>query len=335
MSAEPMDGTATPVVVQRWRRFGHDRAYVKVGGDQVGYRDLRSGEIHCSESDLTDLVERATTELLARARDKAAADYTPRHARPVGTPAPVDAAAPPAGPPVPPIPPVPPVPTAPVAPGPRPDADLGRNAPGESARRQAIEHRDAAPVRTLLARVVGAKTDERAWRIGADGEEAVARRLAKLGPEWRVLHAIPVGDNGSDIDHLVIGPAGVFTVNAKHHPQAKVWVGGDTVKVNGTNLPYVRNSRHEARRAARLLSAAARFDVEVAGIIAIMGAHRGFTVKAQPADGAVAVVTRKEIGTHLRGLPVRLGEPSINRIHSVARHLATWQPKTVRWEEFS
>ena len=316
MSAEPMDGTATPVVVQRWRRFGHDRAYVKVGGDQVGYRDLRSGEIHCSEPDLADLVDRATVELLAQAREKAAAVYTPRHARPVETPAPVPTAA------------------AAAVPDLRPDADLGRNAPGQGARRQATELRDAAPVRTLFARVVGAKTSERAWRVGADGEEAVAYRLAKLGPEWHVLHAIPVGEKGSDIDHLVIGPAGVFTVNAKHHPHANVWVRGDTVKVNGTNLPYVRNSRHEARRAARLLSAAAQFDVEVVGIIAVMGAHQGFAVKEQPADGAVAVVTRKEIANYLGRLPARLGEPSISRIHSVARHLATWQPKTVRWEEF-
>ena len=85
-----------------------------------------------------------------------------------------------------------------------------------------MAHRQAAPVKTLLARVLGVHTDERAWRIGADGEEAVAARLAKLGGHWRVLHAVPVGDRGSDIDHVVIGPAVVFTINSKHHPHASV-----------------------------------------------------------------------------------------------------------------
>ncbi|MBG6212216.1 hypothetical protein RCH23_000129 [Cryobacterium sp. CAN_C3] len=41
--------------------------------------------------------------------------------------------------------------------------------------------------------------------------------LSKLGPEWTVLHAVPVGSGSSDIDHVVIGPAGVFTINTKNH----------------------------------------------------------------------------------------------------------------------
>lgn len=73
-------------------------------------------------------------------------------------------------------------------------------------------HPDAAANLPLLQRAIGsylagevarafnAKTGERAWRIGADGEEAVAARLAKLGPEWRVLHAVEVGTRGPDID---------------------------------------------------------------------------------------------------------------------------------------
>jgi hypothetical protein len=79
-------------------------------------------------------------------------------------------------------------------------------------------------------------TDEWAWRIGADGEEKVAAQFDKVAgkdPRWQFIHAIPVGTRGSDIDHLVVGPGGVFTVNAKNHPNAKVWVGGDTFLVNG------------------------------------------------------------------------------------------------------
>ncbi|WP_349259814.1 hypothetical protein [Jatrophihabitans sp.] len=32
----------------------------------------------------------------------------------------------------------------------------------------------------------------------------------------------------------MIGPVGVFTIDAKNHPQANVWVRDDTCKVNGT-----------------------------------------------------------------------------------------------------
>jgi hypothetical protein len=50
-------------------------------------------------------------------------------------------------------------------------------------------------VRTLIDRARGVRGDERAWRIGADGEEKVAARLAKLPAEWTVLHAIRPSDS--------------------------------------------------------------------------------------------------------------------------------------------
>ncbi len=203
--------------------------------------------------------------------------------------------------------------------------DLGVNRPGQAAREQASAHRQAAPVKTLLARVLGVHTDERAWRIGADGEEAVAARLANLGPEWRVLHAVPVGTRGSDIDHVVIGPAGVFTINAKHHPNASVWVGGNMFMVNGHRQPYVRNSRHEAARAGRLLTTACGFPVNVTGLIAVMGAHEGFTVKEQPPGGDVHVMTRREVDKWLRNRSVDvLDTRQVEAVHGAARRSTTW-----------
>ena len=298
--------SSLPVLVQRWRRYGHDRAYVQVEGKQVGYRDLKTARVHCDQQDHASTIERATAHLIA---PPPAADYRPRHARPDAIPAVQQ-------------------------PQLLPDRDLTLNVAGAAARMQASALRQAAPMRTLLARVVGAKTDERSWRIGADAEAEVGARLLALGPEWFTLHAVPVGDRGSDIDHVVIGPAGVFTVNTKHHPDAKVWVRGNTFQVNGQHQFYVRNSRHEAQRAAKLLSARAGFDVDVTALIVVMGARGGFAVQEQPKDGRVVVVTGNSVADHLRTLPVTLGTPSINRIFEVARHLATWRPSTVGWQDF-
>ncbi|MCE0446144.1 NERD domain-containing protein [Streptomyces tricolor] len=41
-------------------------------------------------------------------------------------------------------------------------------------------------------------------------------RLASYG--WHVLHGVPKS-NGGDIDHLLIGPGGVFSLNTKTHPR--------------------------------------------------------------------------------------------------------------------
>ncbi|WP_375503689.1 nuclease-related domain-containing protein [uncultured Jatrophihabitans sp.] len=318
MSLDQSDVSA-PLVVQRWRRYGHDRAYVKAGTHDLGYRDLLTGVTHCPQRADVETVERATAEMFDHATGvRRAAEYRHRHS-PDATDEPKSRPAP--------------KPAAEAKPADlRPDRDLAHNQPGEAARERARNLRDAAPIRTFFSRAVGAKTDERAWRIGADGEEDVARRLAKLGEGWRVLHAVPVGERGSDIDHVVIGPGGVFTINAKHHPDANVWVGGGTVKVNGFNQPYVRNSRHEATRAAKLLSAAAGVEIPVRGVVAVVGAQRGFTVKRQPDD--VTVVNRRDVLKYLREtLPV-LDETAIETIYAVARHLATWNSKTVTWHDF-
>ncbi len=197
----------------------------------------------------------------------------------------------------------------------RPWLDLATNQPGAEAREQAQAARDAAPVKTVLARVLGVHTDERAWRIGADGEEKVATQLAKVAkkdPRWRSLHAIPVGDRGSDIDHLLIGPGGVFTVNAKNHPGARIWVGGNTFMVNGHRQPYVRNSRYEAERAAKLLTAACGFPVYVQGLIVTVNAE-DVTIKTQP-DG-VNVTWRNNLAKWL----LRHGDIHTHR--SARRHL--------------
>ena len=107
------------------------------------------------------------------------------------------------------------------------------NRPGEAARARAIELKRAAPVRTLIARALGNHTNERAWRVGADGEVEVAKQLRHLGHSWRVIYAVPVGERGADIDHLVIGPGGVFTLNTKNHRDKNVWVAERSFMVNG------------------------------------------------------------------------------------------------------
>src|SRR3954452_23069156 len=69
------------------------------------------------------------------------------------------------------------------------------------------------------ARIVRAVTVEpestRAWAIGAAGEEKLAAELAKV-PGLHVLNDRRVPGTRGNIDHIVIAPAGVFVVDAKH-----------------------------------------------------------------------------------------------------------------------
>ncbi|MFN3339422.1 MAG: nuclease-related domain-containing protein [Dietzia sp.] len=336
----------TEWIVRRWARFGHNRLYAATpGGTDLGYLDLATGRFHSDDLTNLPLLHKAIEDHLDARRQQESLQEPRRHpgrasvASPSPSPSPPPSTSPPApvsastgpastGPAQ--IPTTAPttalsqVPTTAVA-GPR-WHDLADTRAGAAARERAIAEREAqGMVRHLFARLVDAKTDERAWRIGADGEQAVAEQMATLGLQWRILHAVRVGERGADIDHVVIGPGGVFTVNSKHHPKAAIWVGGDTFMVNGSRVPYIRNSRHEARRASRLLGEHVGFPVPVTGMIAVVGARRGFTVKSQPADGAVAVVPRRGIRGFLQSQPQRLGLREIDAVHEVARRSTTWQ----------
>lgn len=204
-------------------------------------------------------------------------------------------------------------------------ADLALHRPGHSVFARAAELRAVSPWKTLFARLFGIHTDERAYRMGGRGEQKVARQLRRLGPDWKVLHSIPVGDADSDIDHVVIGPGGVYTLNAKFHPEASVWSAGDAFMVNGQWVPYVRNSRHEAQRAGRILTAATGIPVQPTGVVVVVGARRGFRVKSQPEDGNVFVVARTQLARWLKRQTREFTPMQIDRIFDSARRPETWR----------
>ncbi len=116
-------------------------------------------------------------------------------------------------------------------------------------------------------------TRDQAWRIGAAGEIKVGSRLNRLRRHgWHVLHSIPLG-LGGDIDHLLIGPAGVFTANTKHHPNARVTVGRSLVFARGYQVTHIGQALREAGRAKNALSSALGRAVTMEPLVIIHGAR--------------------------------------------------------------
>jgi hypothetical protein len=195
--------------------------------------------------------------------------------------------------------------------------DLVRNEPGQAL----WDH--LATLSTPGFFEIKARQERNAWRHGAHGEESLAAelwRIARPG-QWRYLHSVPVGSRGSDIDHVLIGPAGVYTINTKNHRGSNIWVGGNTFMVNGSRQRYIHNSRHEALRAGRLLSLACGFPVAARGVIAVID-PRNITIKEHPAD--VVVTTRVQLARWLARKPQVLDPNQVDAIFRVARRSSTW-----------
>jgi hypothetical protein len=167
--------------------------------------------------------------------------------------------------------------------------------------------------------------DARGWYWGVLGEQRVAATLSTLGPEWTVLHSVPVGAGNTDIDHIAIGPSGVFTLNTKYSPGSTVWTAGRGLMVNGESRPhYLRNSMAELQRASTALSKAAGFAVPVFSALVFVD-PASLTVKAPPGwDGTDLHVVSERGLLPLLTRRRELSDEQLTTVMDAALRAETW-----------
>jgi hypothetical protein len=158
-------------------------------------------------------------------------------------------------------------------------------------------------------------------------EPNVLARLTRRRPPWRVLHAVPLGTGRGDVDHVLLGPPGVVTVNTEHHPGRAVRVDGDQLTVDGRPTEDVPHARAEAERAARLLAAARGVGDEEAppatAALAVVAASVAPAPGGQHPRG-VLVTTPASLPRLVTALPAVLDDTEIDELYAVARRLGTW-----------
>jgi len=181
--------------------------------------------------------------------------------------------------------------------------------PGREAREHALALLAASPVYARVARLLGV---DGAGPFAA-GRSDIGARLAQLPAGWHVAEA-------PGLDHLVVGPGGVFAVSVEHRADASVTVDGDTFRVNGRHQRCVGDVRRRSSRLAASLAAAVGHPVPVHAVVAVSGAQRGFAIKRQPRD--VTVVNRKTMTPFLHAQPPALDPAAVERIAAAAARLA-------------
>lgn len=198
--------------------------------------------------------------------------------------------------------------------------------PAQSVIEQVLRMQETMPPRGRRAKVFGVSPlhrDAVAWYAGATGELRVAALLGELPPPWTVLHSLPVGNNEADIDHLVVGPPGVFTINTKHHAGKRVWVGGRTVMVSGQRQPYVGKAEAEGRQVRRLLSRRCLVPAPVRPVIAVVGA-RSVIVRTPPRE--VTVLTAHRLPAWLQRQQPVLDHAGVGAIVEALDQPDAWRP---------
>ncbi|ANS65336.1 NERD domain-containing protein [Streptomyces lincolnensis] len=198
--------------------------------------------------------------------------------------------------------------------------DLAENRPG-AAVLETIAARGPSAADRLWSRMLRRPSEWDSWYTGLAGERRVGRELQRLTAHgWRVLHGVPKS-NGGDIDHLLIGPGGVFAINTKHHQGASVWVGDTMAKVNnGQPVPYAAASKAEAAYVQGVLERHCGFPVPVEPVLVFVGItalHRAAT------QYTVRIYQEREVSA-LAPLTGKLTPDQVERIYAVARHRRAW-----------
>lgn len=203
-------------------------------------------------------------------------------------------------------------------------ASLGDNLPGQTAMAELLRQHDGKPPRSLLGRIFGSSPltdDTRVLYNVALGEIEVADALGALASGWVVLHSLPVSSGGSDIDHLVIGPGGVFIIATLNHSKQTVWASQRTLMVGGIRYPDIRNMEYEMGRVERLLSTAANRAVEVSAVLAVV-APKSLTVRQKHRD--VEVLAASTLADWLTMRRRVLSPDDVLEIAEAAERSTTW-----------
>ena len=157
--------------------------------------------------------------------------------------------------------------------------------------------------------------DAVAWRMGAAGERRTARLLGQLERQgWAVLHDLALPASQANLDHLVIGPGGVFAIDSKQYrgrlqldPSGQLWHGRYPL------APTLRAVSFEADRAAVVLP-----DPGMA-VVPIVAVHGAPVPWGKVVMDGVPVVAARRLPSMLGELPAVLGPERVAGLAAQAR----------------
>jgi len=157
--------------------------------------------------------------------------------------------------------------------------------------------------------------DAVAWRRGAAGERRTARLLGQLERQgWAILHDLAVPRSRANLDHLAIGPGGVFVIDSKQYRgrlqldrSGRLWHGRYPL------APTMRAVSFEADQAAQVLP-----DPGVA-VVPIVAVHGVQVPWGKVVIEGVPVLPARRLPSMLRQLPAVLGPERVADLADQAR----------------
>jgi hypothetical protein len=132
---------------------------------------------------------------------------------------------------------------------------------------------------------------------------------------WVVLHDLAIPGSRANLDHLVIGPGGVFVIDSKQYrgrlqldPSGRLWHGRNSL------APTLRAVSFEADRAALVLT-----DPDVVVVVPVVAVHGAQVPWGKVVMQGVPVVAARRLPSMLRWR----NEPFVQDVHDRLLALAS------------
>jgi hypothetical protein len=205
---------------------------------------------------------------------------------------------------------------------------MGQRRAGQAAIEELLRHHRHTRTRSLVARLFGRSplsNEAAALHRDALAQIAVGGVLERLPPEWTVISAIPVSNDAPGIDHVVVGPGGLFTISCKVHTNRAVWVADSILVVDRTTLGHIPEAVTQARRVTDLLGERMLLPATAQPVVAIVDAKR-ITIRERPAG--VLVLEARSLNGTLTSSPPVLGAAELQEIRGILNHPESWDDAT-------
>ena len=156
-----------------------------------------------------------------------------------------------------------------------------------------------------------------AWQTGADGELRTGRRLEPLeGEGFRILHDRRIPGSRANIDHIVIGPPGIYVVETKS-------LGG-SLQIRGNDV-FVAGRRKtgmidEVKREALAVQTALAKELAARGwmVTPVICVHRADLPWLRSEVAGVRIVSGKDLVKRLREADHPLAPADVERLAALA-----------------
>jgi len=154
------------------------------------------------------------------------------------------------------------------------------------------------------------------YRRGIIGEQKVTRILsAALSNEYSLFNNVKLKETWGDIDHIVVGPTGIFVIETKNR-KGKISYYGDNWEGVGRGSPS-KQARINAMRLKEILASSASLESKpfwIQGVV-VLADHRAEITERKPPE-YVKVTRIDGLTDYIKSAPRRIGTREMGLIEA-------------------